>query len=279
MILDGKLISEQLKDEIKEEVKKYLIKPCLAVIQVGDDPASTVYVKNKEKACLETGIYFKHIKLEPDITQNIIMNKIIELNNDDYVNGILIQMPLPNHLDATKLINTIIPSKDVDGLHDLNVGRLNKGLECFVPGTAAGIMYLLNEYNVALSGKHVVIVGRSNLVGKPLASLLLQSDATVTICHSGTVDLKHFTKEADILIVATGVKGLIIKDMVKKDAIVIDVGITRVDKKLYGDVVFDEVKDISSMITPVPGGVGPMTVAMLLKNVLISYQKMNKMNK
>ena len=276
MILDGNLVSSKIREDIKNEVKTFLIKPCLAVIQIGENEASSIYIKAKEKVCIEIGIYFKHIKFESDVTNIAVINKIMELNNDNHVHGILLQLPIPNKLDVNKLINTIKPSKDVDGLTDINVGRLTKNIDGFIPCTPMGIMELFKEYNIDLEGKHIVVIGKSNLVGKPLANLLLNNKATVTVCHSKTTNLSKHTKEADIIVSATGIKGLVTKDMVKKDSIVIDVGISRVDNKIYGDIGFDEVKTKASMITPVPGGVGPMTVVMLLKNVIKSYKRMNK---
>lgn len=274
MIINGKELSEKIKEELKNEIKTYMIKPCLAVIQIGNDPASEVYIRAKEKACNEVGIYFKHIKFEETVREIEVINKILELNNDEYVNGILLQLPLPEKFNAEKLINYIARNKDVDGLTDINVGKLVNKKKCLVSCTPLGIMELLKEYNIDLNGKNVVIVGRSNLVGKPLISLLLNNDATVTICHSKTINLKEYTSRADILIVAVGHKHLITEDMVKEGATVIDVGINREDGKLYGDVDFDKVKDKVAYITPVPGGVGPMTVAMLLKNVNETYKRM-----
>lgn len=274
-IMDGKVLSEQIKNEIKTEVKTYMIKPCLAVIQIGDDPASNVYIKSKEKACNEVGIYFKHIKYNAEVREKEIINKIVELNNDEYVNGILLQLPIPSKYNPEKLINYIARNKDVDGLTDINVGKLMNNKKCLVSCTPQGIMELLNYYNIELEGKNIVIVGRSNLVGKPLISLFLNNNATVTICHSKTEELKSHTLNADILVVAVGKKHIITADMVKKDAVVIDVGINREEDKLYGDVDFDNVKKNVSYITPVPGGVGPMTVAMLLKNVNECYKRMN----
>lgn len=272
-IIDGKEISNNIREELKQEIKTYMIKPCLAVIQIGNDPASEIYVKAKEKACNETGIYFKHIKFEETAKEIEVINKIVELNNDEYVNGILLQLPLPAKFNTEKLINYIARNKDVDGLTDINVGKLINNKNCIVACTPSGIMELLKAYNIEISGKNVVIVGRSNLVGKPLISLFLNKDATVTICHSKTNNLAEFTKNADILVVAVGKKHLITSDMVKDGAVVIDVGINREDSKLYGDVDFDKVSKKASYITPVPGGVGPMTVAMLLKNVNEIYKK------
>ncbi|MBE6151827.1 MAG: bifunctional methylenetetrahydrofolate dehydrogenase/methenyltetrahydrofolate cyclohydrolase FolD [Firmicutes bacterium] len=275
MVLDGKELSGQVKTQIKNDVKTYMIKPCLAVIQIGDDPASNVYIKAKEKACNEVGIYFKHIKYADDVKEKEVINKIVELNNDEYVNGILLQLPIPEKYNTERIINYIARNKDVDGLTDINVGKLINNKKCLVSCTPQGIMELLNHYNIELEGKNVVIVGRSNLVGKPLISLFLNRNATVTICHSKTKDLQNHTTQADILVVAVGKKHFITEDMVKDDAVVIDVGINREDGNLYGDVDFDNVKKKASHITPVPGGVGPMTVAMLLKNVNECYKKMN----
>lgn len=273
MILDGKTLSDKIKNEIKSKVKNYLIKPTLAVIQIGNDEASNVYIKAKEKACNTVGINFIHVKFEEDTTEQEVINKIVELNNDTYVNGILLQLPLPSQFNQDKLLNLINKNKDVDGLTDINAGLLFKGNSNLVPCTPLGIVTLLKEYKIDLIGKHVVIIGKSNLVGKPLAILLLQEGATVTICHSKTNNLKQFTKRADILVSAVGKKDLVTKDMVKENSVIIDVGINRVAGKLYGDVDFENVKDIVSFITPVPGGVGPMTVAMLLSNVVKNYEK------
>lgn len=273
MILDGKTLSDKIKNEIKSKVKNYLIKPTLAVIQIGDDEASNIYINSKRKSCENVGINFIHEKFSSSASEQEVINKIIEFNNDSYVNGILIQLPLPKKFDTYKLLNLINKNKDVDGLTDINMGLLFKDNNNLIPCTPQGIIKLLEEYNIDLVGKHAVVVGKSNLVGKPMAMLLLQSGATVTICHSKTIDLKQYTKQADILICAVGKKDLITKDMVKENVVVIDVGMNRVDGKLYGDVDFENVKDIASFITPVPGGVGPMTVAMLLFNVLKNYEK------
>ena len=273
MILDGKCLSDKIKEEIGNKTKKYLVKPTLAVIQIGDDEASNIYINSKKKACEKVGINFIHEKFSSSVNEQEIINKIIELNNDTYVNGILMQLPIPKKFNEYKLLNLINKNKDVDGLTDINMGLLFKGKGNLLPCTPQGIIKLLEEYNIDLCGKHAVIVGRSNLVSKPLAMLLLQKNATVTICHSKTKDLGSYTKQADILISAVGKKHIITNDMVKENAVVVDVGINSVDGKLYGDVDFDNVKDIASFITPVPGGVGPMTVAMLLFNVLKNYEK------
>lgn len=273
--IDGKIISSKIKEELKTEIKTYMIKPCLAVIQIGNDEASNVYISAKQKACSEVGIYLKHIKFDEDSREIEIINKIIELNNDEYVHGILLQLPIPEKFNEEKLINYISRNKDVDGLTDINVGKLINNKKCLVSCTPQGIIKLLEESGVSIPGKNVVIVGRSKLVGKPLISLFLNNDATVTVCHSKTNNLKEFTKNADILVVAVGKKYLITEDMVKKDSVVIDVGINRIDGKLYGDVDYENVKNKVSLITPVPGGVGPMTVAMLLCNVNTVYKNLN----
>jgi len=275
-IIDGKKIRDEIIEEIKHEIKHYMIKPCLAVIQIGDDPASNTYIKAKEKACNETGIYFKHIKFTEKAKEIEVINKILELNNDEYVHGILLQLPLPEGFNADKLINYIARNKDVDGLTDINLGKLFNNKNGMISCTPQGIMELLKKEEVDVSGKNVTIIGRSNLVGKPLIGLLLNKDATVTICHSKTNNLKEHTINADILIVAVGKKHFITKDMIKKDAVVIDVGINKIDGKLYGDVDFENVKEKASKITPVPGGVGPMTVAMLMNNVNKAYKKWQK---
>lgn len=272
-LIDGKEISQKIKDELKQEIKTYMIKPCLAVVQIGNDPASDVYIKAKEKACNETGIYFKHIKFEETSREVEIINKIIELNNDEYVNGIVLQLPVPEKFNVEKLINYIARNKDVDCLTDINVGKLVNNKNGMVPCTPQGVMELLKAYDIEISGKNVVIVGRSNLVGKPLMNLFLNKDATVTICHSKTNNLAEFTKNADILVAAVGKKHLITADMVKDGSVIIDIGISRESNKIYGDVDFDKVSKKVSYITPVPGGVGPMTVAMLLKNVNEIYKK------
>lgn len=273
--IDGKIISTKIKEELKAEIKTYMIKPCLAVIQIGNDEASNVYISAKQKACSKVGIYLKHIKFDEDSREIEIINKIIELNNDEYVHGILLQLPIPEKFNEEKLINYISRNKDVDGLTDINVGKLINNKKCLVSCTPQGIIKLLEESGVSIPGKNVVIVGRSKLVGKPLISLFLNNDATVTVCHSKTNNLKEFTKNADILVVAVGKKHLITEDMVKKDSVVIDVGINRIDGKLYGDVDYENVKNKVSLITPVPGGVGPMTVAMLLCNVNTVYKNLN----
>jgi len=275
-IIDGKKLRNEIVEELKKEVKHYMIKPCLAVIQIGDDPASNTYIKSKEKACNEIGMYFKHIKFTEETKEIEVINKILELNNDEYVHGILLQLPIPEKFNPDKLINYIARNKDVDGLTDINLGKLYNNKPCLSSCTPLGIMKLLEDNNVEIEGKNVTIVGRSNLVGKPLLGLMLNKNATVTICHSKTENLSKHTKNADILIVAVGKKQFIKENMVKEGAVVIDVGINKEDNKLYGDVDFEKVKEKASLITPVPGGVGPMTVAMLMKNVVTAYQKQQK---
>lgn len=271
-LLDGKIVKKKILEELKSEVMKLKRKPGLVVIQVGEDPASIVYVGQKEKMANELGYVYKHIKLEEDVSQEEIEKIIVDLNNDDTVDGMLVQMPLPDHLDSKRIQNLIDKDKDVDGLSDINAGRLMHNVDSLVPCTPKGVMELLDYYNIDVAGKHVVIVGRSDLVGKPLSSLMLNDNATVTICHSRTNNLGSITKTADILVAAVGKKSVITADMVKDDAVIIDVGINRVDGKLYGDVDFESVKDKVSYITPVPGGVGQMTVACLSKNVLKAYR-------
>lgn len=274
-IIDGTTASLTLKKKIANEIKQKNLKPCLAVIQVGDNKASDIYVRNKNKACDMVGIKFINIKLPDTISEDLIISEIERLNLDDSVNGILVQLPLPPCFDEGRIINAISPVKDVDGLTYPNVGNLVLENECLVSCTPMGVMELLDMYNVSLKGKNACIVGRSNLVGKPLIQLLLARDATVSICHSKSIDIKSYTKMADVLIVAAGHPNLITKDMVKEGAVVIDVGINKENDSLVGDVSFDEVRKKASLITPVPGGVGPMTVASLLKNVVKAYKFQN----
>ena len=268
--IDGKVISKQIKDELKEEVaqlKAKGIEGSLAVIQVGNDPASTVYVGNKKKACEYIGIRSLAYELPEETPEEELLQLIKELNDRDDVNGILVQLPLPAHMDEDKVIQTISPKKDVDGFHPQSVGALSIGQPGFVSCTPAGVIQLLKRTGVEIDGKECVIVGRSNIVGKPMALLMLRENATVTVCHSHTKDLKEVTKRADILIVAIGKPKFITKEYVKDGAVVIDVGIHRgADGKLCGDVDYDDVAPITYAITPVPGGVGPMTIAMLMNN-------------
>ena len=277
-LIDGKLISAQIKDECKEKVallKEKGIEVTLAVIQVGEDPASSVYVNNKKKACEYIGANSLSYNLKEDSTQEELLKLIDDLNNDDKVNGILVQLPLPKHFDEDEVIRRINPDKDVDGFHPINVGRLSIGEKGFVSCTPAGIIQLLKRSNVEIEGKECVIIGRSNIVGKPMSMLMLRENATVTICHSKTKNLSEVTKRADILIVAIGKPKMIDASYVKEGAVVIDVGIHRVDpdsKKLCGDVDFESVEPVAGKITPVPGGVGPMTIAMLMSNLVNSVE-------
>ena len=266
-LIDGKLISTQIKDELKEEVANSGLKATLAVIQVGNDPASSVYVGNKKKACAYIGIESLSYELPEETTEEELLALIDKLNEDDSVNGILVQLPVPKHIDEKKIIDRISPLKDVDGFHPESVGNLCIGNKGFVSCTPAGIIELLKRSDVSIEGKECVVIGRSNIVGKPMALLLLRENGTVTICHSKTKNLKEICKRADILIAAVGKPKLITKDYVKEGAVVIDVGIHRMeDKKLCGDVDFDDVFPVAGAITPVPGGVGPMTIAMLMVN-------------
>ena len=272
MILDGKKLKEKKLNILKEETSKLDKKLTLCVIQVGEDTASEIYVNQKKKMADFVGFAFKHIKLKNDISEDYLLNIIDKENKDDKTTGIIVQMPLPSHINETKIQNAIDYHKDIDGLSDINTGRLVHNRKALISCTPKGILELLKEYNIKIESKHVVIVGRSNLVGKPLVNLFLNENATVTICHSKTKNLKDYTITADILISAVGKKNLITKDMVKQNAVVIDVGITRENNKLYGDVDFDNVFNKASYITPVPGGVGPMTVTELGYNVLEAYQ-------
>lgn len=275
-VIDGRAISEGIRSELKQSIKYEMLKPSIAVIQVGDNEASNTYVKNKEKACNDVGIYFRHYKFEDGESELSIINKIKELNNDEYVNGIIIQLPLPDGYNEKRLINTIINSKDVDGLTDINTGRLVNGRKTLVPCTAAGVIELLKRSNVEITGKRVVLVGRGKLTCKPLIQLFLNEDATVTVCHSKTEDLASITKNADILVSAVGINNIITEDMVKAGAVVIDVGINFETGKISGDVDFDKVSKKASLITKTPGGVGPMTVTMLLKNTVYCYLNKKK---
>lgn len=274
-IIDGRQVASAIRAEIKEELSKLEGKPFLATILVGDDPASQSYVSFKEKACAEVGMANVIFRLDKTISQEQLIKKITELNEDKSVNGILLQLPLPDHFIEKEALLKISPDKDVDGLHYINVGRLHAGFDGFVPCTPFGIMHMLKRSNVELKGADVVVVGRSNLVGKPIARLLEMEHATVTICHSRTRNLGEVTKRADIIIAAVGRAGIIKKDMVKDGAVVIDVGTNRVDGKLVGDVDFENVKDVARLITPVPGGVGPMTITMLLWNTMKAFKLQN----
>lgn len=266
-LIDGKMISAQVKDECKERVAKEGLDVTLAVIQVGNDPASTVYVGNKKKACEYIGIHSLSYELPEETTEEELLALVEKLNQDSNVHGILVQLPLPSHIDEDKVIQKISPKKDVDGFHPQSVGALSIGEPGFVSCTPAGVIQLLKRSGVKIDGSECVIVGRSNIVGKPMAMLMLRENATVTVCHSHTKDLKEVTRRADILIVAVGKPRFITKEYVKEGAVVIDVGIHRnEDNKLCGDVDFADVEPVASAITPVPGGVGPMTIAMLMNN-------------
>ena len=270
-IMDGKNLSNIIKDDLRKEISMYVQTPILAVITIGDDEASKVYVNNKRKSCEQVGISFMHFDYLSEVKESVVINKIKELNKDVSVNGIIVQLPIPDHFNVKKIINTIDVSKDVDGLtNESKIKRMNNE-ESLVPCTTKGILELLDYYKINMESKRVVVVGRSELVGTPTYQECLKRNATVTICHSKTIDLGSITKEADILIVATGHKYLIDKNMIKEGCVIIDVGISRDNGKLYGDVNPD-VSDKCSYLTPVPGGVGPMTVVMLLKNTFIAYK-------
>ena len=283
-IIDGKLVSGVLRSEIKEKVDafyaSYNRRPGLAVIQVGDDPASSVYVRNKHKACLDVGVSSFEIKLPHETTESDLIAEINALNARDDVDGILVQLPLPPHISEDTVIDAIDESKDVDAFKPSNVGRIMIGNYSFLPCTPAGVMELLKYYNVDITGKRCTVIGRSNIVGKPMAMLLLEKNGTVTVCHSKTANLPEITQNSDIIVVAIGRPEFLTADMVKPGAVVIDVGINRTESgKLVGDVKYDEVSGVASFITPVPGGVGPMTITMLLSNTLtaaVTKQKMIK---
>lgn len=275
-LLDGKIMAAEVEAEIKTRVDALIQKgytPGLTVILVGDDPASQTYVSNKEKACARLGIRSRTLRLPADTTQQALEEAISEANDDPKVNGILVQLPLPAHLNSDRALSLILPEKDVDGFHDINMGRLARGQDCVVACTPKGALHMLKRAGVEISGKEAVVVGRSNIVGKPMALLLLQENATVTMCHSRTRDLAEHTRRADILVAAIGRPRFITADMVKDGAVVVDVGINRVDGKLCGDVDFENVAPKASWITPVPGGVGKMTIAMLMDNTVAAAEK------
>lgn len=280
IIIDGKLVAQEVKAKVSKKVKelqKNGITPGLAVIIIGNNQASRIYVNNKKKACAEVSIYSKEYALPDTTSQKELIELISKLNNDDSINGILVQLPLPNHINEKAVIEAIDPLKDVDAFHEINVGKIMIGEYDLLPCTPAGIIELLNSQNIEIEGKHCVVVGRSNIVGKPMAMLLLHRNGTVTICHSKTKNLKEICKNADILIAAVGKAKFITSDMVKKGAVVIDVGMNKDENgKLCGDVDFDNVKKIASYITPVPGGVGPMTIAMLMKNTVTAASLQNR---
>ena len=272
-LIDGKKVSAKIRLDIAKEVadfkREFSVTPGLAVIIVGENPASLVYVRNKHKACIEAGMNSIEVKLPEETSEEELLSKIAELNSDDSVHGILVQLPLPRHIDETRVLNSISPEKDVDAFHPVNVGKIMIGNYNLLPCTPAGVMDLLDYYNVELSGKRAVVIGRSNIVGKPMTLLLLERNATVSVCHSRTKDISAYTKDADVIVVAVGKANFLKADMVKEGAVVVDVGINRLDNgKLCGDVDFEEVSKVASFITPVPGGVGPMTITTLLKNTL-----------
>jgi len=273
VLLDGKKVSKELIENIKLEIEKLNTKIGFAVIWIGDDPASSIYVNNKIKKCENVGIKTELYHLEDTISEEYVLNLIEELNNRDDIHGILLQSPIPKHIDINKCFNKISPLKDIDGFSRISCGNIFLGNPSFISCTPKGVMKLLDYYNIDLCGKHVCLINRSNIVGKPLFHLLVDKDATVTMCHSKTVNLSRHTKCADIVISAVGKPGFITEDMIKDDAIVIDVGISRVDGKVVGDVDFDNVSKKVSYITPVPGGVGPMTIAMVLENIVEGVKK------
>ena len=289
-IIDGKVISSEIREELKSEIsllKNQGIVPGLGVILVGDDPASNSYVSAKERACESIGIYSDDNRYDENITENQLLEKITLMNNDPKIDGILVQLPLPRHIDSSKVLLSIHPNKDVDGFHPVNVGKMMIGEEAFLPCTPHGIIQLLNRCNIVTNGAHVVVIGRSNIVGKPVANMLMQkgngANATVTLCHTGTKDLSFHTQQADIIIAASGYPNTLTKDMVKDDVVIIDVGVNRIPDsskksgfRLVGDVDFEELSQIASAITPVPGGVGPMTITMLLYNTVMSAKKKNR---
>ena len=279
-ILDGKMVSQRIKDGLKKEVaelKEKGINPGLAVIIVGDDPASRVYVNNKKKACEEIGVYSEEYALSAETTEQELLDLIAKLNLDKKINGILVQLPVPKHINEETIINAIDPKKDVDAFHPVNVGKIMVGNFDFVPCTPAGVMEMLAYYNIDVCGKECVVIGRSNIVGKPMSMLLLHKNGTVTTAHSRTQNLAEVTRRADILVAAVGIANFVKADMVKPGAVVIDVGMNRENGKLCGDVDFDAVSQKASFITPVPGGVGPMTIATLMQNTLTAAKRQNNL--
>ena len=277
-LIDGKKVAEKCKKNIEERIKKLNKMPGFAVIRIGEDEASKIYVRLKHKMSEELGINFTEYHLDEDVTQEELISLIKKLNADDEVDGILLQSPIPYHLNILEAFQTIAPEKDVDGFSPINVGKLVQRQECFAACTPTGVMTMLKEYNIPIEGKHAVVVGRSNIVGRPMAELLLNANATVTICHSKTRNLTEIVKSADILVVAIGKPKFITADMIKEGAVVVDVGINRIpdSKKIVGDVDFENVKEKCSYITPVPGGVGPMTIMTLMDNVVTACERRNK---
>ena len=270
-IMDGKKISLAIEEEIKQFAKGCIIRPSVAVINIGNEPINEKFIKAKEDACNRVGIYFRYHQFDEDTTELTIINKIKELNNDDYVNGIMINLPIPDKYNEKRLLNTVINSKDIDGLTDINIGRLISGRKSITPCTVLAILELLKQYEVEIEGKDVVIVGKGKLVGRPLINVLLNEGATVTVCHTRTNNLKKHVSNADIVISASGIKNLITADMIKEGAVVIDAGCTLEDNRICGDVDFEKVSKKASLITPAIGGVGPVTVAMFLKNIILCY--------
>lgn len=282
-IMDGKALSLKLKEQMKqriEQLKQQGINPKLVVVLVGDNSASQVYVRNKHKSCGEVGIESEVITMPEQTTQQELLEVVERLNQDETVDGILVQLPLPKQIDEKTVLRSILPEKDVDGFHPVNVGLLSIGDECFAPATPSGIIAMFQEYGINIAGKNCVVIGRSNIVGKPMAALLLKNHATVTICHSKTEDLASYTRRADVVIVATGHRHTLTADMVKEGAVVVDVGMNRNEQgKLCGDVDYEEVKEKASFITPVPGGVGPMTITELLENTIQAAQRHHRAEK
>ena len=282
-IMDGKALSLKLKEQMKqriEQLKQQGINPKLVVVLVGDNSASQVYVRNKHKSCGEVGIESEVITMPEQTTQQELLEVVERLNQDETVDGILVQLPLPKQIDEKTVLRSILPEKDVDGFHPVNVGLLSIGDECFAPATPSGIIAMFQEYGINIAGKNCVVIGRSNIVGKPMAALLLKNNATVTICHSKTEDLASYTRRADVVIVATGRRHTLTADMVKEGAVVVDVGMNRNEQgKLCGDVDYEEVKEKASFITPVPGGVGPMNITELLENTIQAAQRHHRAEK
>lgn len=282
-IMDGKALSLKLKEQMKQRIaqlKQQGINPKLVVVLVGDNSASQVYVRNKHKSCGEVGIESEVITMPEQTTQQELLEVVERLNQDETVDGILVQLPLPKQIDEKTVLRSILPEKDVDGFHPVNVGLLSIGDECFAPATPSGIIAMFQEYGIDIAGKNCVVIGRSNIVGKPMATLLLKNNATVTICHSKTEDLASYTRRADVVIVATGRRHTLTAEMVKEGAVVVDVGMNRNEQgKLCGDVDYEEVKEKASFITPVPGGVGPMTITELLENTIQAAQRHHRAEK
>lgn len=282
-IMDGKALSLKLKEQMKQRIaqlKQQGINPKLVVVLVGDNSASQVYVRNKHKSCGEVGIESEVITMPEQTTQQELLEVVERLNQDETVDGILVQLPLPKQIDEKTVLRSILPEKDVDGFHPVNVGLLSIGDECFAPATPNGIIAMFQEYGIDIAGKNCVVIGRSNIVGKPMAALLLKNNATVTICHSKTEDLASYTRRADVVIVATGRRHTLTAEMVKEGAVVVDVGMNRNEQgKLCGDVDYEEVKEKASFITPVPGGVGPMTITELLENTIQAAQRHHRAEK